>query len=68
MRLCSHSPFRRTRIASIAAMPPWRIGAFSRAATIVERLAGEIEDEALKEGFLSAPQLRHVLEATARKP
>jgi tetratricopeptide (TPR) repeat protein len=36
--------------------------AFSRAARIVERLAGEIEDQALKEGFLSAPQLRRVLE------
>ena len=36
--------------------------AFSRAARIVETLAGEIEDEALKEGFLSAPQLRRVLE------
>ena len=43
-------------------------GAFSRAAWIVERLAGEIEDDALKEGFLSAPQLRGVLEASARKP
>jgi tetratricopeptide (TPR) repeat protein len=42
--------------------------AFSRAAGIVERLAGEIEDEALKEGFLSAPQLRRVLETSARKP
>ncbi|MDQ3638733.1 MAG: AAA family ATPase, partial [Actinomycetota bacterium] len=36
--------------------------AFSRAARIVETLAGEIEDEVLKEGFLSAPQLRRVLE------
>jgi len=43
-------------------------GAFSRAARILERLAGEIEDEALKEDFLSAPQLRRVLEASARKP
>ncbi|HZC18276.1 MAG TPA: tetratricopeptide repeat protein, partial [Rubrobacteraceae bacterium] len=43
-------------------------GAFSRAARIVERLAGEIEDEALKEGFFSVPQLRRVLEASARKP
>lgn len=43
-------------------------GAFSRAARIVERLAGEIEDDALKEGFLSAPQPRRVLEASARKP
>ena len=42
--------------------------ASSRAAGIVERLAGEIEDEALKEGFLSAPQLRRVLETSARKP
>jgi hypothetical protein len=31
--------------------------ASSRAASIVERLAGEIEDEVLKENFLSAPQL-----------
>jgi len=37
-------------------------GAFSRAARIVETLAGEIEDKVLKEGFLSAPQLRRVLE------
>jgi hypothetical protein len=36
--------------------------AFSRAARLVEMLAGEIEDEALKESFLSAPQLRRVLE------
>jgi DNA-binding SARP family transcriptional activator/predicted ATPase len=43
-------------------------GAYSRAASIGERLAGEIEVEVLKEGFLSAPQLRHVLEASARKP
>jgi len=42
-------------------------GAYSRAASIGERLAGEIEVEVLKEGFLSAPQLRHVLEASARK-
>jgi tetratricopeptide (TPR) repeat protein len=42
--------------------------AFSRAVQIVERLAGAIEDEALKQSFLSAPQLRHVLEASARKP
>ena len=41
--------------------------AFSRAASIVERLAGEIEGEALKEAFLSAPQVRRVQEATARK-
>lgn len=37
-------------------------GAFSRAARIVERLAGEIDDGAMKEGFLSAPQPRRVLE------
>jgi hypothetical protein len=43
-------------------------GAYSRAASIGKRLAGEIEAEVLKEGFLSAPQLRHVLEASARKP
>ena len=42
-------------------------GAFTRATSIVERLAGEIEDEVLKEGFLSAPQLRRVLETSARK-
>ena len=36
--------------------------AFSRAARIVETLAGEIEDESLKEGFLSAPPGRRVLE------
>jgi DNA-binding SARP family transcriptional activator len=42
--------------------------AFSRAASIVERLAAEIEDEALLQDFLSAPQLRRVLEASARKP
>jgi hypothetical protein len=42
--------------------------AFSRAARIVERLAGEIEDEAIKEAFLSAPQPRRVLEGSARKP
>jgi hypothetical protein len=43
-------------------------GAFSRAARIAERLAGEIEDEVLKEGFLSAPQPRRVMETSARKP
>jgi tetratricopeptide (TPR) repeat protein len=42
-------------------------GAFSRAARIAERLAGEIEDDALTEGFLSAPQLRRVVETSARK-
>jgi tetratricopeptide (TPR) repeat protein len=36
--------------------------AFLRAARIVERIAAEIEDETLKEGFLSAPQPRRVLE------
>jgi tetratricopeptide (TPR) repeat protein len=36
--------------------------AFSRAARIVETLAGEVEDEVLREGFLSAPQPRRVLE------
>jgi tetratricopeptide (TPR) repeat protein len=41
--------------------------AFSWAASIAERLAGEIEDEALKEGFLSAPQLQRVLETSARR-
>jgi tetratricopeptide (TPR) repeat protein len=41
--------------------------AFSRAVQIVERLAGAIEDEALKQSFLSAPQLGRVLEATARR-
>jgi hypothetical protein len=43
-------------------------GAFFRAAGIVERLAGEIEDEALTEGLLSAPHLRRVLEASAHRP
>ena len=42
-------------------------GAFFRAAHIVERFAGEIEDEILNEGFLSASQLRRVLETSARK-
>jgi hypothetical protein len=42
--------------------------AFSRAAAIVERLAGEIEDEVLKDGFLLAPQLRRVMETSVRKP
>jgi tetratricopeptide (TPR) repeat protein len=42
--------------------------AFSLAASILERLAGEIEDEALKQGFLSSPQLRRVLETSARRP
>jgi len=32
----------------------------------VERFAGEIEDEILNEGFLSALQLRRVLETSAR--
>jgi tetratricopeptide (TPR) repeat protein len=41
--------------------------AFSRAARIAERLAEEIEDDALKEGFLSAPQPRRVMETSARK-
>ena len=41
--------------------------AYSRAASIGERLAGEIEVEVLKEGFLSAPRLQRVLEASARK-
>jgi hypothetical protein len=41
--------------------------AFSRAASIVERLAGEIEDDALRQGFLSVPQLQRVLLATVRK-
>jgi tetratricopeptide (TPR) repeat protein len=36
--------------------------AYRRSARIVERLAGEIADEALKEGFLSAPPIRRVLE------
>jgi tetratricopeptide (TPR) repeat protein len=47
--------------------PEEACGAFSRAAGIVERLAGDIEDEAMKQGFLSAPQLRRVLETSARK-
>jgi tetratricopeptide (TPR) repeat protein len=41
--------------------------ASSRAVQIVERLAGEIEGEVLTENFVSAPQLRRVLEASARK-
>jgi DNA-binding SARP family transcriptional activator len=41
--------------------------AFSRAAGIVKRLAGEIEDEVLEDSFLSAPQLRRVLETSARR-
>ena len=40
---------------------------FSRAAHIVERFAGEIENEILNEALLSAPQLRRVLETSARK-
>ena len=42
--------------------------AFSRASGIVKTLAREIEDEASKGGFLSAPQPRRVLEGSARKP
>ena len=42
--------------------------AFSRAASIVERLAAAIEDEVLKEGLVSAPQLQRVLATSARKP
>jgi tetratricopeptide (TPR) repeat protein len=41
--------------------------AFSQAASIVERLAGELEVEALKQSFLSAPQLRRVLETSTRR-
>ena len=40
---------------------------FSRATQIVERFAGEIEDEILNKGFLSAPQLRRVLEPPPAK-
>jgi len=36
--------------------------AFAQAATIVQGLAGKIEDEALRTSFLAAPQVRHVLE------
>jgi tetratricopeptide (TPR) repeat protein len=36
--------------------------AFSRAARLLEKLAKEIEDESMKEGFLSAPPVRTVLE------
>jgi len=43
-------------------------GAFSRVASFVERLAEEIEDETLKEGFLLAPKLQRVLEPSVRKP
>jgi DNA-binding SARP family transcriptional activator len=42
--------------------------AFSRAVGILAKLAGEIEDEAMKEAFLSASQPRRVLEGSARKP
>ena len=42
--------------------------AFSRAASIVEGLVAEIEDETFKEGFLSAPHLQRVLATSARKP
>jgi 3,4-dihydroxy-2-butanone 4-phosphate synthase len=40
---------------------------FYRAARILEKLAAEIEAESLKEGFLSAPQVRRVMEGSARK-
>ncbi len=36
--------------------------AFAQAATIVQGLAGKIEDEALRTSFLAVPQVRHVLE------
>jgi hypothetical protein len=36
--------------------------AFFRAALTLGMLAGKIGDEALREGFLSAPRVRHVLE------
>jgi tetratricopeptide (TPR) repeat protein len=37
-------------------------GAFSQAARLLEKLAGEIEDEPMKQGFLLAPPVRTVLE------
>lgn len=36
--------------------------AFDRAATILHRLAGNIQDEVLRADFLAAPQVRRVLE------
>jgi predicted ATPase/DNA-binding SARP family transcriptional activator len=39
--------------------------AFARAATVVQELAGKIEDEALRTSFLAASQVRHVLEQEA---
>ena len=39
--------------------------ACAQAATIVQELAGEIEDEALRTNFLAAPQVRRVLEQGA---
>jgi DNA-binding SARP family transcriptional activator/tetratricopeptide (TPR) repeat protein len=42
--------------------PDEACGAFSRAARLLEKLSGEIEDEPMKQGFLSAPQVRTVLE------
>lgn len=36
--------------------------AFSQAAQILRKLAQKIGDEELREGFLSAPQVRRVLE------
>jgi len=38
--------------------------AFSQAAQTLRRLAEKIGDEELREGFLSAPQVRRVLERT----
>lgn len=39
--------------------------AFAQAATVVQELAGQIEDEALQTSFLAAPQVRRVLEQGA---
>ncbi len=36
--------------------------AFSRAARTIKMLAGKMGDEELREGFLAAPQVHHVLE------
>ncbi|MDQ2902017.1 MAG: AAA family ATPase [Chloroflexota bacterium] len=36
--------------------------AYTRAATVVQELASKVVDEAMRTGFLAAPQVRHVLE------
>jgi hypothetical protein len=52
------------RVPPTSSTSPMLTEPIHRATTLVE----EIEDEALKEGFLSAPRLRCVLEASARAP